>query len=137
MIVHDAMHRLDVEDMRGRFLNQLSGGEKQKVMLARALAQQPSVLLLDEPTSSLDPKNQHEMLALVNRISKEQGIGVVIVIHDLNLAARYCDRFLFLHDSKIFAAGGQEILSAEHIRQVYGMDVDVIEHRGNKLIIAL
>ena len=96
-IVHEAMHRLDVEDMRGRFLNQLSGGEKQKVMLARALAQQPKALLLDEPTSALDIQNQYQVLKMVRDICHKDNKIAAVVIHDLNLALRFCDRFLLLN----------------------------------------
>ena len=136
-IVSDLLAQLDLQKYSDRSIDQLSGGELQKVVLARALAQQPQYLLLDEPTSSLDPKNQHEMLKLVKNISQEKNIGVVIVIHDLSLAARYCDRFLFLRDSKVYAHGGLEVLTSENIREVYGMEVEILEHKGNKVIVAV
>ena len=94
------IQRVGLEKLQLRSLDELSGGELQKVMLARALVQKPKVLLLDEPTSNLDPRNQYEMMALVQEIAREQGITVLIVIHDLNLALRYCDRFYFLKDGK-------------------------------------
>jgi len=137
IIVSDLLLQLDLKKYSDRSIDQLSGGELQKVVLARALAQQPQYLLLDEPTSSLDPKNQHEMLKLVRNISQEKNIGVVIVIHDLSLAARYCDRFLLLRDSKVYAHGGAEVLTPENIREVYGMEVDILEHKGNKVIVAV
>lgn len=134
-IIHESMDRLGISHLRGRFLNCLSGGESQKVMLARALAQQPQYLLLDEPTSSLDPRNQHEMLKLVREIAITHGIGVVIVIHDLNLAVRYCDRFLFLHNTRVFSHGDISTVTPDTIRQVYCMEVDIIQHRGQTLIV--
>ena len=134
-IIHESMDRLGISHLRGRFLNCLSGGERQKVMLARALAQQPQYLLLDEPTSSLDPRNQHEMLKLVREIAITHGIGVVIVIHDLNLAVRYCDRFLFLHYTHVFSHGDISTVTPDTIRQVYRMEVDIIQHRGQTLIV--
>ena len=111
-IVHDAMHRLDVEDMRGRFLSQLSGGEKQKVMLARALAQQPKVLLLDEPTSALDIQNQYGVLKMVRDICHKDSIIAAMVIHDLNLALRFCDRFLLLKDGQVYRHGDRSVLDS-------------------------
>lgn len=134
-IIHEAMDQVGVAHLRGRFLSRLSGGERQKVMLARALAQQPQYLLLDEPTSSLDPRNQHEMLHLVRDIAQTRGIGVIIVIHDLNLAVRYCSRFLFLHNTRVFAHGDLSTVTPEIIRQVYHIEVDIIQHRGQTLIV--
>ena len=87
-IVHSAMDRLNLESLRGRFLNQLSGGERQKVMLARALAQKPKLLLLDEPTSSLDIHNQYQVLEIVRELCHHDGLTAVVVIHDLNPVLR-------------------------------------------------
>ena len=117
-IVHDAMHRLDVEDMRGRFLSQLSGGEKQKVVLARALAQQPKVLLLDEPTSALDIQNQYHVLKMVRDICHKDQITAIVVIHDLNLALRFCDRFLLLKDGQVYRYGDRSVLDSDALRQI-------------------
>ena len=134
-IVHDAMHRLDVEDMRGRFLNQLSGGEKQKVMLARALAQQPKVLLLDEPTSALDIQNQYQVLKLVRSICHKDQITAIVVIHDLNLALRFCDRFLLLKGGEVFRYGDRSVLDGEALRQVYGVQAKVVEVEGRHMVL--
>ena len=136
-IVEELLERLHLSRYATRYLDELSGGELQKVVLARALAQQPKYLLLDEPTSNLDPKNQHEMMRTVQEICRTEDISVVVVIHDLNLAVRYCDRFLFMKEAGIYAYGGIEIVTAETIREVYGMEADVIEYRGKKLIIPL
>ena len=103
-------------------------------MLARALVQQPKVLLLDEPTSNLDPRNQYEMLGLVRRLAREQGITVLIVIHDLNLALRYCDRFYFLKDGAGYRYGGPESVDRETIETVYGISAQVLEVDGRKLV---
>ena len=134
-IVHDAMHRLDVEDMRGRFLNQLSGGEKQKVMLARALAQQPKVLLLDEPTSALDIQNQYQVLSLVRSICHKDQLTAIVVIHDLNLALRFCDRFLLVKDGEVFRYGNRSVLDSEALQQVYGVQAKVVEVEGRHMVL--
>ncbi len=134
-IVHDAMHRLDVEDMRGRFLDQLSGGEKQKVMLARALAQQPKVLLLDEPTSALDIQNQYGVLKMVRDICHKDSIIAAVVIHDLNLALRFCDRFLLLKDGQVYRHGDRSILDSTALKEVYGVDAKVVEIEGRHMVL--
>ena len=134
-IVHDAMHRLDVEDMRGRFLNQLSGGEKQKVMLARALAQNPKVLLLDEPTSALDIQNQYQVLNMVRQICHKDNIIAAVVIHDLNLALRFCDRFLLMKDGQVYRHGDRSVLDSEALKEVYGVDAQVVEVKGRHMVL--
>lgn len=134
-IVHEAMESLQVINMRGRYLNELSGGERQKVMLARALAQQPKLLLLDEPTSSLDIKNQYQVLDKVKSICRTGNITAMVVIHDLNLALRFCDRFLLLQDGEVYRYGGQEILDRKAIKDVYGIDGEVVDVRGKRMIL--
>ncbi len=137
MIVAQVIHQMGLDDYILRSMAELSGGEAQKVMLARALAQQPKLLLLDEPTSNLDPRNQHEVMRTVRRVVREKQISAAIIIHDLNLAARYCDRFLFLKDSQVYACGGPEIITEETIQQVYGMPAEILEHRGFKMIVPI
>ena len=129
------IRRVGMEQFQVRSLDELSGGELQKVMLARALVQQPKLLLLDEPTSNLDPRNQYEMMALVRQIAREQGIAVFIVIHDLNLALRYCDRFYFLKDGTGYSYGGVETVTAETIQTVYGIKAEIARINGKQVIV--
>lgn len=134
-IVHAAMDALDISPLRGRYLSNLSGGERQKVMLARALAQQPRILLLDEPTSALDIQNQYKVLGIVRDICREQKITAILVIHDLNLALRFCDRFLLLRDGSVYRCGGKEIIDRQALKDVYSVDAEVIEVHGQRMVL--
>ena len=134
-IVHEAMDRLHLSPLRGRFLNELSGGERQKVMLARALAQQPRVLLLDEPTSSLDIQNQYQVLDIVRDICRTSAITAVVVIHDLNLALRFCDRFLLLKDGRVYRSGDSSVLDRQALREVYGVEAHVVNVEGKSIVL--
>ena len=134
-IVRDILEKMHLESFALRRMSELSGGEAQKVMLARALAQEPKVLLLDEPTSSLDPRSQHTVLQTVRAIAREHQICVVTVLHDLNLAIRYCDRFLFLKDARVFACGGPEVMSPQNIEAVYDMHVHIVDSMGIPVIV--
>ena len=134
-IVSDILRRMKLESYALRSVSELSGGEAQKVLIARALAQEPRVLLLDEPTSNLDPRNQHEVMQLVRAIAREHKISVITVLHDLNLAIRYCDRFMFLKDSEIYAHGGREVMSPEIVEHVYDMHVHIVDCMGIPVLI--
>lgn len=124
-IVREVLAVLGLEEFSLRYLDELSGGELQKVIIARALAQEPRVLLLDEPTSNLDLKNQYEVLKIVKKAARERSVAVVVVMHDLNLALRFADRFLLLKDGVIYACGGREVITPENIAGVYGIPVAV------------
>ena len=134
-IVHAAIARLGLMDMRGRFLNQLSGGKRQKVMLARALAQQPRLLLLDEPTSALDIRNQYQVLKIVGELCRTEGLTAVVVIHDLTLALRFCDRFLLMRDGQVYRCGGLEVLDKTALREVYGVDAEPVVVNGRHIVL--
>ena len=134
-LAEEAMAALGLEEMALRYVDQLSGGEQQKVQLARALVQQPRVLLLDEPTSSLDLRGQYEVLSLVKRLCRERDITAVVVIHDLNLALRFCDRFLLLHGGTVYAHGDASVVSPRAIREVYGMEAAVRQVDGVPLVV--
>lgn len=130
-VVREVIDLMGIGDYELRSVAELSGGEAQKVMLARALAQEPRLLLLDEPTSNLDLCNQHEaLLHRPPRVAKERNISVCIILHDLNLAIRYCDRFLFLKDSEVYAYGGEEVMTPENIEAVYRMHVHIMSYMG-------
>ncbi len=133
-VVSDVIKTLGLQELAMRDIGELSGGQRQKVIIARALAQQPGILLLDEPTSNLDLKHQLEVLNIV----KEQvrnGISAVMAIHDLNLAGRYSDKLIMLKNGKIFASGGLEILSSENIESVYGVKVTVKNYSKKVVVI--
>lgn len=134
-IVNNIIDQMGLGDYILRYCDELSGGEAQKVMLARALAQQPKFLLLDEPTSNLDPRNQYEMMRMVRKVAVEQQISAAIVIHDLNLALRYCDRFLFIKNANVYDYGGVEIMTPETIEAVYEIHVHIHDHNGVKVVI--
>ncbi|MCF6097540.1 ABC transporter ATP-binding protein [Thermovorax subterraneus] len=136
-IVQDVLQVLGMEELSLRYLDELSGGELQKVVIARALAQEPRVLLLDEPTSNLDLRNQFEVLKIVKKAAKERNIAVVVVMHDLNLAMRFADKFLLLKNGTIFACGGMEIMTPENIASVYGVQVAVERLAGIPVVVPL
>ena len=104
-------------------------------MLARAIAQEPKLMLLDEPTSNLDPRNQYEAMELIRHCAHSHGIAVLVVIHDLNLALRYCDRFLFLKDGVVYRCGGQEIVTEALLQEVYGMPMACRSVSGLRVVI--
>lgn len=133
-IASEVIEKMNLKDIAMRNIGEISGGQRQKVLIARALAQDPEILLLDEPTSSLDLRHQLEVLDLVKKETKE-GISAVMAMHDLNLAARYSNKILMLNNGKIFAAGGREVLSPENIESVYGVKVCVTEDSGQPMII--
>ena len=109
-----------------REFKSLSGGEKQKVVLARALVQEPEVLLLDEPTSDLDIRHQLEVMEIIKDIVRQKAISVIIAIHDLNLAARYTNKIVMLRSGSIFAMGyPKTVLTPENIKSVYGVEAEV------------
>ena len=120
-VVEKTIEQMGLSKMAMRPVSTLSGGEMQKVILARALAQEPDVLLLDEPTSNLDLKNQIEVMRLVRQAVKEQGLSAVVCVHDINLAFRYADRFIMMKDGQVHTQGGPEAVTAQAIEEVYGI----------------
>lgn len=128
-IVEAALESAGLSEMRTRSVTELSGGEWRRMILARALAQQAQVLLLDEPTTGLDLKYQVDVLRLVRNMAAENQLVVVLTLHDLNLAALYGDRLALLADHALVALGPpEEVLSAERVTQVYGVPVTVMRH---------
>ncbi len=124
-----AMARTHCAALAARPVASLSGGEAQRVLLARALAQEPRLLLLDEPTTHLDIQHQIEVLDLIRSLCAEEGLTVLIVLHDLNLAAQYCDRLLLLHRGRLVADGlPAQVITEAHLAATYGAAVRVHAH---------
>lgn len=133
-ITEEIIEELGIKSIAMRDIHNLSGGQRQKVFIARAVAQQPDILLLDEPTSSLDLKHQLEVLNIIKE-QTEEGIGVIMAIHDLNMAVRYSDRIVMLKDGEIYESGDREIITPERIERVYDVKVHVGEHEGWMIVI--
>ena len=129
--------KLNISHLCLKHLDQMSGGELQKVSIARALVQQTDLLLLDEPTSSLDLKNQTDILGLIRQIVKEHQIAAIMTMHDLNSALRYADQYLFLKDKTIYEAGKINEISSKMIEDVYGVNVEIVYHRGFPVVVPI
>jgi iron complex transport system ATP-binding protein len=128
-VVERVLLQTELQELRQRLVTELSGGEQRRVILARALAQEPHVLLLDEPTAHLDLKYQAEVLALVQRLAHQEGLTVVIALHDLNQAGLCADRLALLAQGTLLALGrAEEVLTADRLGQAYGVPVVVTAH---------
>lgn len=137
-IVYDTLRLLNIEDLALRNFNELSAGQHQKVMLARGLVQEPEILLLDEPTSNLDIKHQMEVTRILRDLALEKNILIIMISHDLNIAAKYSDTMIMLHGGYIYAIGTpSEVLTKENIKAVYDVESEVIESHGRPHLIML
>ena len=134
-IVQEVLELLGLEEYAHREVNALSGGERQKVSIARALAQQAPVLLFDEPTSSLDLRNQLEVLDMTKQVVRQQSLAAVVILHDLNLALRFADQFLVMKEGTVCAFGGREVVDPEMIREVYGVQAQMLEVNGRPVVV--
>ena len=128
--VADALKQVGLSaDAGKRYPHQLSGGQRQRVAIARALLLRPQLLLLDEPTSALDIAHQVDVLALVHRLSQERGLTVIAVLHDINMAARYCDYLVALRGGEMIAQGTpDELMRSDTLEQIYGIPMGILPH---------
>lgn len=138
-IVANTLRFLGIETLGERYFDELSGGEKQKVMIARALAQEPEILLLDEPTSNLDIRHQLEVMEIIRQLVQERKISAVMAMHDLNLASRFSERIIILKDRVVFSTGTPEaVLNPENIRAAYGVEARVTsDHNGKPYVVPI
>ncbi len=131
--IRQAVASAELEGLKQRLIHTLSSGERQRAVIARALAQSPKILLLDEPTSHLDLYHQHSIMELL-RVLNAGGISVIIVNHDLNIASQYCDRLVLIHEGRVFGEGTpREIITEDVIRKVYNIRCAVVDHPEKKV----
>jgi iron complex transport system ATP-binding protein len=127
-VVAKTLKFMGIEQFASRYFDELSGGEKQKIAMARAIVQEPEILLLDEPTSNLDIKHQLEVMRTVRLLVEKGGISAIMAMHDLNLASRFSDKIVMLKDGRVFEMGRPEsVLIPENIEKVYGVRAEVIK----------
>lgn len=132
-IVENNINLLNIKELRDRNVETLSGGELQKALLARALAQEAKILLLDEPTSALDLNNAVEFMKILKNISIQKNISVIIIIHDLNLASLFCDSLIILKDGKFIEKGSpKEVINEKNIKSVYNLECKVCYNENDK-----
>lgn len=137
-IALQAMERTETAALAERPISELSGGERQRVLIARALAQNAPIMLMDEPTAHLDLRHQDAQLKLVRRLVEEDGLAVLIALHDLNLVARFADRVALLSAGTIHVEGlPEQVLTPEHLAAVYGIEIHVMKHpiHGKPLVL--
>ncbi|MDW5562049.1 MAG: ABC transporter ATP-binding protein [Methanomassiliicoccus sp.] len=137
-VVEETIRTMGLEEYMMRDFNELSAGQHQRVMIARGLAQEPDLLILDEPTSNLDVRHQMEVMELLRRLTRERGITILMVCHDLNITARYADRILMMSEGKIHSDGtAAEVMTERSIMDVYGVRSQLIEVERRPHIILL
>ena len=135
-IIEENIAYLDLDRFRNNMLDELSGGERQKVILARALVQQPQIMLLDEPTSALDVKHQLEVMRILDTIAKERDCAIAMVVHDLSLIERYADDTILMSDGQIISQGStHETLTLENIEMAYGVKALIIDTEHGKAVL--
>lgn len=135
-IVYDTLHELEIAELAMRPFNELSAGQHQKVMLARGLVQEPKVLLLDEPTSNLDVRHQLDVAKMLKRISIEKGMLVIMICHDINIAAKYSDSIILMSKGTVYDMGApNNVITREALRDVYGVDVEIVDDCGRPHVI--
>ena len=128
-VADEYMNLIGIQHLRDKYISRLSGGELQLASIARALTQEPELLLLDEPTSHLDITHQVQILNLIQRLNEEMGLTVLMVIHDLNLAGEYCDHLILMKEGSVFLEGGpEEVIKYNHIERVYDTVVVIQEN---------
>ncbi len=127
--IDEAIEQVGLAHMQDRFVATLSGGERQRAWMAMLLAQKSECILLDEPTSALDVAHQYELLALVRELNQALGLTVIMVLHDINMAARFSDQMVALHSGKILASGTpEELMQQDVLHQIYGIPLDLFVH---------
>ncbi len=130
--------KLDLEKYLFSYVGELSGGEKQRVLIARALTQEPKILILDEPISNLDLKFQLETMKILKNLAKEENLIVTTILHDLNFAISYSDKILFLKNGKINNFGDtKKIITTSNIKEIFSVDIDIIQFKNKNYIIPL
>ncbi len=134
-MVDSIIGKLSMSHISLRYLDEISGGELQKVAIARALVQEPQLMLLDEPTASLDLQSKIEILTMLRRVVDEHGIGGVMTMHDLNAAMRYADRVIFLKNGLVHSTSTVNEVTAETIETVYGVPVDIHTIQGHPVVV--
>ncbi len=135
-IVYDTLERLGISDLAMRPFNELSAGQHQKVMLARGLVQEPKVLLLDEPTSNLDVRHQLDVVKMLRELSREKNMLVVMICHDINIAAKFSDEIILLDKGTVYAVGSpDEVITPANLEEVYGVESVVINDLGSPHVI--
>ena len=135
-IARAALATVDIDDAEARDVRTLSGGERRRVALAALLAQQPQLFLLDEPASHLDLSHQLELLGALTSLVREQRKALVMVLHDVNLAARYCDHALLLERGSALAGPAEELLTAERLSRLYGVTLKTLRDEGQRVFVA-
>lgn len=128
-IVKEVMEETDTWAFKDRLIHQLSGGERQRVIIARALAQEPKILILDEPVTYLDIHHQLQVMSLIKKLSTSRKMTIIMILHDLNYALTYCDHVTLLSEGKVFKHGQPgDVVTVDHIKSVYNIDVCIIDH---------
>lgn len=137
-IVWAAMNDMGISNLATHPFDKLSSGQTQRVLLARALAQEAEILLLDEPTSNLDIRYQIDVMNIISQVVKEKGVGVCAIIHDIDLALKYCDKVIMLNEGKITYAGhAEDVITSENIKSTYGVDVVIDRSYGRPHVVVL
>ena len=135
-IVYDTLRMLGISHLAMRQFNELSAGQHQKVMLARGLVQEPEILLLDEPTSNLDIRHQLDVTKMLKRLSVERGILIVMISHDINIAAKFADKVILMFQGRIFDVGTpKEVITEDNLRSVYGVTSEIVDDDGRPHVI--